>query len=116
MLPSMFEKGLPCSKGLAHESGCITGQKIPFNFNSRSNPLNIFHSFVKCLKSKPVLLALDNHSSHVDYKTVSFAKEHLARNNIAKLPPLFCPALQTCDISFFGSLKVGRRSMWEEPK
>jgi hypothetical protein len=58
---------------------------------------------VKCSKSNPVLLFLDNHSSHLDYQAVSVAKE----NGIILLtfPPHCSHALQPLDVSVFGPFK-----------
>ncbi|XP_045028993.1 MFS-type transporter clz9-like [Daphnia magna] len=96
LLPVMFEKGPSGCIGLAHECGWMTG----FSF---FKSLQHFQSFVKCSKSNPVLLLLDNHSSHLDYQVVSFAKD----NGIILLtfPPHCSHALQPLDVSVFGPFK-----------
>ena len=65
----MFKDGPIGCLGLAHESGWMTGE----NFYKS---LVHFQSFVKSSKEKPVLLILDNHSSHLDYRAVTFAKDN----------------------------------------
>ena len=54
-------------------------------------------------KEKPVLLILDNHSSHLDYRAVTFAKD----NGIVllTLPPHCSHVLQPLDVTVFGSFK-----------
>ena len=93
----MYEDGPTGCIGLAHDSGWMTGT----NFYKS---LQHFHSFVKCTKEKPILLLLDNHCSHLDYHSVTFAKE----NGIIMLtsPPPHCShALQPLDVSVFGPYK-----------
>jgi hypothetical protein len=89
VLPGMFEKGPPGCIGLAHESGWMTG-------NNFFKSLQHFHSFVKSSKEKPVLLTLDNHTSHLDYQAVTFAKEHGII--LLTFPPHCSHALQPCDV------------------
>jgi len=62
-----------------------------------------FHEHVKSTKEKPVLLIFDNHSSHIDYNVVKFAKD----NSIILLtfPPHCSHALQPLDVSVFGPFK-----------
>lgn len=104
--PAMYEDGPAGCIGLAHESGWMTG----FNF---LKALQHFQSFVKCSKEHPVLMTLDNHSSHLDYQAVSFAKE----NGIVLLtfPPHCSHALQPLDVSVFGPYKSAfarRQTTW----
>ena len=61
------------------------------------------HSFVKSSKEIPVLLTLDNHTSHLDYQAVTFAKEHDII--LLTFPPHYSHALQPCDVTVFGPLK-----------
>nr|CAH0100731.1 unnamed protein product [Daphnia galeata] len=74
VLPAMFEKGPP---GWA--------------------------SFVKSSKEIPVLLTLDNHTSHLDYQAVNFCER--TRHNLVNIPPHYSHALQPCDVTVFGPLK-----------
>ncbi len=92
----MFKNGPPGCIGLAHESGWMTGTNF---FKS----LQYYHSFVKSSKEKPVLLTLDNHTSHLDYQAVTFAKEHGII--LLTFPPHCSHALQPCDVTVFGPFK-----------
>ncbi|XP_032790742.2 uncharacterized protein LOC116927786 [Daphnia magna] len=94
--PTMFQNGPLGCIGLPHESGWMTGQNF---FKS----LQHFHSFVKCSKEKPILLIMDNHSSHLDFQAVTFAKE----NGIVMLtlPPHCSHVLQPLDVTLFGPFK-----------
>jgi hypothetical protein len=76
--------------------GWMTGENF---FKS----LQHFKSHVNCSKKKPVLLTMDNHTSHLDYRAVQFAKE----NGIVLLPfPPHCShALQPLDVCVFGPFK-----------
>ena len=65
--------------------------------------LQHFHSFVKSSKEIPVLLTLDNHTSHLDYQAVTFAKEHGII--LLTFPPHCSHALQPCDVTVFGPFK-----------
>lgn len=92
----MFEEGPLGCLGLAHESGWMTGQ----NFHAS---LVHFHTFVKSCKTRPVLLIMDNHSSHLDFQAVNFAK-----NNgivLLTLPPHCSHVLQPLDVTVFGPFK-----------
>ncbi|CAG7727543.1 unnamed protein product, partial [Allacma fusca] len=51
----------------------------------------------------PVLLILDNHSSHVSFQAVSYCRRH--HINLLTSPPHTTHKLQPCDVSFFGPLK-----------
>ncbi|KZR98764.1 Uncharacterized protein APZ42_005670 [Daphnia magna] len=92
----MYESGPLVCIGLAHDSGWMTGPKF-------FKALQHFHGYVKSSTTNPVLLLLDNHSSHLDYQAVSFAKG----NGIVILtfPPHCSHVLQPCDISVFGPFK-----------
>ena len=95
---SWIENGLPGCIGLANRSGWQTGE-----------------TFLKCLKhfvdhthSSPNnlhLLILDNHSSHIDAKCVSFAKE----NGLILLtfPPHCSNRMQPLNVGLFGPFKSG---------
>jgi hypothetical protein len=96
VLPAMFKKGPPGCIGLAQESGWMTGTNF---FKS----LQYYHSFVKSSQEKPVLLTLDNHTSHLDYHAVTFAKEHGII--LLTFPPHCSHALQPCDVTVFGPFK-----------
>ncbi|XP_045035975.1 uncharacterized protein LOC116932523 [Daphnia magna] len=96
VLPPMYESGPLVCIGLAHDSGWMTGPKF-------FKALQHFHGYVKSSTTNPVLLLLDNHSSHLVYQAVSFAKG----NDIVILtfPPHCSYVLQPCDISVFGPFK-----------
>ena len=64
----MTERGPPGSLGLAPPSGWING--VTFLLS-----LQHFKNFVGCSVDNPVLLLLDNHSSHMDYKVVCFSTQ-----------------------------------------
>ena len=91
ILLDMYKAGPPGCLGLPHESGWRTG----INF---LKPLQHFHSYVKSTKRNPALLTLDNHSKHLDYRAVQFAKD----NGIILLtfPPHCSHVLQPCDGPF----------------
>ena len=92
-----FLKGAPVgSAGTAHKSGWMTEENFP-------KFLNHFHGHVRCPKESPVLILLDNHSSHLAAATLDYAKE----NGIVLIlfPPHCSHKLQSLDMSVFGPLK-----------
>ena len=65
-----FLKGAPVgSAGTAHKSGWMTEENFP-------KFLKHFHDHVRCSKESPVLILLDNHSSHIAIATLDYAKEN----------------------------------------
>ena len=62
-----------------------------------------FFAYAKPTRDFPVLLLLDNHSSHVNIQVIDFCQ----RNNIhlLTLPPHTTHALQPLDVAFFGPFK-----------
>ncbi|XP_045036776.1 uncharacterized protein LOC116930182 [Daphnia magna] len=94
--PDLIKGGPTGCLGLVHESGWMTAENFLLS-------LQHFHGIVKSTKEKPVLLTLDNHSSHIDYNVVKFAKD----NGIILLtfPPQCSHALQPLDVSVFGPFK-----------
>ena len=92
-----FLKGAPVgSAGTAHKSGWMTDENFP-------KFLKHFHDHVRCSKESPVLILLDNHSSHLATATLDYAKE----NGIVMMsfPPHCSHKLQPLDLSVFGPLK-----------
>ncbi len=92
-----FLKGAPVgSAGTAHKSGWMMEENFP-------KFLNHFHGHVRCPKESPVLILLDNHSSHLAAATLDYAKE----NGIVLMsfPPHCSHKLQPLDMSVFGPLK-----------
>jgi hypothetical protein len=87
--------------GLVHESGWMTADNFLLS-------LIHFQSHVGSTKQRPVLLLMDNHASHVDFRVIEYAKE----NGIVLLtfPPHCSHALQPCDVSVFGPFKRALRS------
>lgn len=89
------------SLGLTHKSGWMTED----NFYES---LKHFAEFVKCSKENRVLLLLDNHKSHVNIRTIQFARE----NGITLLtfPPHTSHRLQPLDVSVYGPFKARFKS------
>ncbi|KAJ8965371.1 hypothetical protein NQ317_002874 [Molorchus minor] len=65
--------------------------------------LKHFKSFINCSTNEPILLVLDNHSSHISLAAITFCR----RNGIhlLSLPPHSSHRLQPLDVVFFGPLK-----------
>jgi hypothetical protein len=66
--------------------------------------LKHFADFTKPSENEPILLVLDNHSSHISLRAYEFCKT----NNIVmlSLPPHGSHRIQPLDVSFYGPLKV----------
>ncbi|XP_032789443.2 MFS-type transporter clz9-like [Daphnia magna] len=101
----LIKGGPPGCVGLVHESGWMTGD----NFYAS---MKHFHDFVKSSIENPVLLIFDNHSSHIDYHVLQFAKQ----NGIFLLtfPPHCSHALQPLDVAVFGPFKSGLKNSHNE--
>lgn len=93
------------SLGLYHESGWMTGG----NF---LESLIHFQYHVKATKKNPVLLLMDNHSSHLEFPCVKFAKE----NSIILLtfPPHCSHKLQPLDVAVYFPFKRALRHSHNE--
>lgn len=66
--------------------------------------LRHFAEFTKPSQNEPILLILDNHSSHISLRTYEFCK----KNNIImlSLPPHGSHRMQPLDVSIYGPLKA----------
>ncbi|KAJ8889393.1 hypothetical protein PR048_008892 [Dryococelus australis] len=60
-----------------------------------------------CSSENPILLLLDNHSSHITVESVSFAKDHGII--LLTIPPHGSYCMQPLDISVFGPFKAALR-------
>lgn len=88
----------PGTKGIATKSGYMNSQIFAEEY------LPFFVTQTRCSKERPVLLILDNHSSHISLKAVEFC-----RNSgiiILTLPPHTSHKLQPLDRTVFGPLKT----------
>ncbi|CAK1598674.1 unnamed protein product [Parnassius mnemosyne] len=66
--------------------------------------LKYFTKYAKPSESDPVLLLLDNHSSHISWNSYKFCKEnHIV---MLSLPPHGSHRIQPLDISIYGPLKT----------
>lgn len=94
--PQLIKEGPGGCLGLVHESGWMTGDIRFYGV--------FFHGIVRSSKAKPILLIMDNHQCHIDYKVVKFAKD----NGIVLLtfPPHCSHALQPLDVTVFGPFKA----------
>ena len=66
--------------------------------------LKHFQKAVKSSAEDPVLLVLDNHSSHVSLSAVLFCREHSI--HVVSLPPHSSHKTQPLDVCFYGPLKT----------
>lgn len=65
--------------------------------------LKHFYQYVKPSIENPVLLILDNHSSHISLEAISFCRENGI--HLLSLPPHCSHKLQPLDVGFFGPLR-----------
>lgn len=65
--------------------------------------LQHFKNYVKPTNEDPVLLILDNHSSHISFAAFQFCKKNYI--TVITLPPHTSHKLQPLDLTFFGPLK-----------
>lgn len=79
------------------ESGWITEELF-------CNWLEHFQKHVNATKEQPVLLVLDNHSTHSSLNSYNFCRD--SGIHIVSLPPHTSHRLQPLDITFFGPLKA----------
>ena len=63
-----------------------------------------FVKYAKPTAEQPILLLLDNHSSHVSVDVINFAKEHNV--TMMSFPPHCSHKLQPLDVSVFGPFKT----------
>ncbi|XP_014360249.2 uncharacterized protein LOC106712268 [Papilio machaon] len=88
--------GPPECIGAGNASGCVTDEEF-YHF------MQHFIKHVKPSIERPVLLVLDNHSSHLNVKTLSLAKEKGVV--MLSFPPHCSHKLQPLDVSVFGPFK-----------
>ena len=84
-----------------------TGHKSQTGWQNIDTFLMWMQHFVKYAKPsaiQPLLLILDNCSSHVDLSVIDFAKEH--HITLLSFPPHCSHRLQPLDVSVFGPLKT----------
>ena len=66
--------------------------------------LKHFQASVKSSQQDPVLLVVDNHSSHISLASVLYCREHSI--HVTSLPPHSSHKTQPLDVCFYGPLKV----------
>lgn len=69
--------------------------------------LKHFAAFSKPTQESPVLLILDNHSSHISLQAYNFCKENYI--TMLSIPPHSSHRTQPLDVSFYGPLKAAYR-------
>lgn len=69
--------------------------------------LTHFAAFAKPTQESPVLLILDNHSSHISLQAFNFCKEN--HITMLSIPPHSSHRTQPLDVSFYGPLKAAYR-------
>ncbi|KZS22067.1 Uncharacterized protein APZ42_010963 [Daphnia magna] len=104
-LSSMSCHRPPGCLALAHPSGWINGDTF-------LTSLQYFKKFADCSVSNPVLFFLDNHSSHLDYKVICFAKENGI--HMPTFPPHCFHRLQPLYITVFGPSKSALRNSFQD--
>lgn len=87
----------PGSIGMVSDSGFI-------NTNLFMEYLHHFKDNVQPTKEKPVLLILDNHSSHLSLAAVNYCRDNGI--HLLTLPPHSSHKMQPLDRGFFGPLKI----------
>jgi hypothetical protein len=95
--PELYRDAPAGTKGMVSESGYI-------NSGLFLEWLEHFQIHARADASSPVLLILDNHSSHITLEGIEFArKNHIT---LLTLPPHTSHMTQPLDCVFFGPLKV----------
>lgn len=96
MKAELIDNAPPSSIGMTSDSSFITSELF-------LHWLHHFKSHATPTKTDPVLLILDNHSSHCSLQTIDFCRQ----NNIIllSLPPHSSHKIQPLDRCFFSSLK-----------
>lgn len=96
MQSTFMDNALPGAMGVANESGWMTAQEFV-------KYLAHFIKHSKASKDSPILLLLDNHTSHLSLEAIQMAID----NGITMLsfPPHCSHRLQPLDVSVFGPFK-----------
>lgn len=89
---------VPGSKGVAARTGYMNVELFTDEY------LSFFISNTRCSKEHPILLLLDNHSSHVSLKAVEVCKSNGI--HLLTLPPHCSHKLQPLDRCIYGPLKT----------
>ena len=97
MHPALLKGAPHGSCGFPSDSGWIDS-------NIFMKWLKHFVSFAQPSKQNPVLIILDNHSSHLSLGAINFARENFI--TMLSIPPHSSHKLQPLDKCFFGPLKV----------
>ena len=90
-------------------NGCIEGSLGLFNGSGWMDGVNFLksiHHFQKHVKSSeadPVLLVVDNHTSHLDYAVVKYCSDNYI--TVLTFPPHFSHVLQPEDVGIYGPFK-----------
>lgn len=93
----MLNGAPPGSKGAAHKSGWMTSENfVKF--------LEHLVNVSRCNVNNKILLILDNHESHCDFRVIHFCKQNGVV--LLTLPPHCSHRLQPLDISCFGPFKA----------
>lgn len=96
MAPHLTKNGPPGAVYMCSDNGWIT-EEIFVKW------LKHFQNFVKATLDDPVLLAIDNHSTHCTLETYNYCKENGIL--ILTIPPHTSHRIQPLDVSFYGPLK-----------
>lgn len=104
-LASMSIHGPPGCLGLAHPSGWINGETF-------LRALKHFKTHVDFSINNPIVLILDNHSSHLDFSVIKFAKENGI--HLLTFPPHCSHRLQPLDITVFGPFKSALKQAFND--
>lgn len=97
MQPSFLDGAPAGSVGIAHETGWMTSDsfvKYLEHFVKHTNPSI----------TNPLLLLMDNHSSHVTLDAINFCRDHHVV--VVGFPAHTTHRLQPLDVSFYGPLKT----------
>jgi hypothetical protein len=97
-IPQLIKEGSDDFLGLVNESGWMTSD----NFYAS---LGFFHGIITSSKANPILLIMDNHQSHIDYKVVKSAKD--IGIVLLTFPPYCSHALKPLGVTVLGPLKAG---------
>jgi len=101
MRPELLDAGPAGSIGFTSDSGYM-------NTDLFVDYLDHFAKNVRPSVNSPVLLVLDNHSSHVSVAAIEFARKHFI--HMLSLPPHGSHKIQPLDVVFFGPLKAAYAS------
>lgn len=98
MKQSFMNGCAPGAKGVSAKSGYMNAELFVEEY------LPFFISNVHCTKERPVLLILDNHSSHISLKAVTLCKD--SGIHLLTLPPHTSHKLQPLDRCVYGPFKT----------